>query len=314
MAKNKILIVGANSKTAIALISLFLSETSFELVLFSRSEIDIPLEKNVRAYAFDPLNLKKLKSICYSEKPNVIINTHSYNDVSNKELNRKKVWDANVIVTENLVSVSRVLDCTLIQLSCEQIFNGKERLYTEQSIPDPLNYYGKAKLAAENACLSRHHKSVIVRCCPLYGFNLRDDFYFNIPSFDDFSSKMPINAYNKLYTTPTFVEDLAVLILKIIDKKRFGVYNCGGPTMYSQVEIFLKISEVFNFYDYLMDYHLLNEVSLYPLKMHSSGLINLKAETDLGVKFTSLENGLLLIKYNMRNNKKRIFSKFSYLI
>ena len=67
----------------------------------------------------------------------------------------------------------------LVHLSTDYIFDGKEGPYPEDYKPKPLGYYGKSKLASENAVRIAGIPYAIVR----YGFNLLQfyvSYYFSV--------------------------------------------------------------------------------------------------------------------------------------
>lgn len=306
MTSYKILITGARSKTAQALINFFRNETVHELVLLSKEAKHIDNWGECTKYSVDILDINKLKKICYAEQPDFIINTHSFNNILEAERHKKITWDANVVATENFVSISRVLDCTLIQISCVHIFNGKNSPYFETNAPDPLNYYGKSKHAAENACLARHHKSVIVRCCPIYGYSSFGSNDFLSDTLYSFSKNNSVLFSSTYKFSPTFTDDIARVINKIIDKKRLGIYNCGGPELLSHKDILIKIANIFDINNYTIKN--INHNLLFSIPtIENAGLVNLKAETDLGIRFTSFENGLYAIKNKMQKANNNLF-------
>ena len=53
--------------------------------------------------------------------------------------------------------------CKLIHVSTDYIFDGKNASYSEDSLPSPINYYGKTKLEAENCIRSSQKKYIIIR-------------------------------------------------------------------------------------------------------------------------------------------------------
>ncbi len=305
MTSYKILITGARSKTAESLTRFIRFETLHDLVLLSRNSGKLDDDSEITKYTVNLNDIKELKKICYSEKPDFIINTSSFNNAALAEKQKKKAWDANVVAVENLINVSRVLDCILIHLSCFHIFNGHNSPYTESGIPDPLNYLGKSKHAAENTCLARHYKSVIVRTGPVYGYSSYGMHGFAAEAVKEFNSGKKVKVSRDYHSSPSFTDDIARVILKIIDKKRIGIFNASGPEILSHKSINEKIANTFNLDGNQIEELPHEKVFPYPF-IKKGGLVSLKAETDLGIKFTDFENGLLAIKYKMQKGKKRL--------
>ncbi len=99
---------------------------------------------------------------------------------------------------------------------------------------------------------------------------------------------------------PTYLDDLAGAISRIVQLEKTGTYNIGGSELLSRYEFTQKIAEFFN-----LDFSLvkqivtkdLNQPAPRPLK---SGLINLKAETELGYKPRLLNECFQLMQKSWR--------------
>jgi dTDP-4-dehydrorhamnose reductase len=115
------------------------------------------------------VDFKRVKEICNKERPYYIINCSSVNDILYSEKNRKICSDVNTMSYDNILSICRVIDSNLIMPSCDFIFNGKYGPYSEDKHPDPVNYIGKTKHAAENNCRAGTINLSIVRISMLYG-------------------------------------------------------------------------------------------------------------------------------------------------
>jgi len=77
--------------------------------------------------------------------------------------NREEAWKINVTAVENLAEASRKVSAQLIHVSTDYVFDGKNGPYDEIARPNPLGYYGKTKLASENAIISAAIQHTIVR-------------------------------------------------------------------------------------------------------------------------------------------------------
>ena len=64
---------------------------------------------------------------------------------------REACWKVNVEAVETLAQQCNDTGARLIQLSTDFVFNGLDGPYEESARPDPVNFYGKSKQAAENA-------------------------------------------------------------------------------------------------------------------------------------------------------------------
>jgi dTDP-4-dehydrorhamnose reductase len=98
---------------------------------------------------------------------------------------------------------------------------------------------------------------------------------------------------------PTFVDDLVQGISKVIEYNKTGVYNIGGKEFLSRYEFSEIIADFFELDKNLLKpitTEELNQPARRPLK---SGLITLKAETELGYKPHSIKESLAIIKKDL---------------
>jgi dTDP-4-dehydrorhamnose reductase len=304
MKDKKILILGSSSKLGEALAYTISSESDHPLVLLSS---DFNFKSNIKSatvHKCNVLDFKKVKVICYEEKPYYIINCASVNDILYSEKNRKICSDINVMSYDNILSICRVIDSNLIMPSCDYIFNGKYGPYSEEKHPEPVNYIGKTKHAAENNCRAGTINLAIVRTSFLYGLSSYNKGGFINETIEQLKSGKIIQLPDDHFFTPTFAEDAARVILKLIEKNRKGIYNAASNEMLSLYQIASKIAEVFGFDKENVKKIPPDKYKLKDLLPKKAGLISLKAETELGIKFSSLEEGLSVIKFKKKLNRE----------
>ncbi len=306
-----ILITGATAKSAEAITRVLYAETDWNIFLLSSGTEFKKNNYRIKSYNCDYFDLAKLKKIIYELKPDVIINCAAYTDVDGCEVNRKLASDLNTVFVENLTSICRVIDAHLITFSTDYIFDGKKGPYDEDAYPNPLNYYGKTKHSAENACKVGLTRSTIIRTNVVFGVSS-----YNKPNFiswliDKFQEDKEFNVITGQYCNPTITDDLAQAVLKIILKQRFGVYNVAGTTVMNRFEISQRVAKVFGFDPSLafpVDPKTLVQKAVRPNK---AGLIVLKAQTDLNCNFADLDSALFSYKYQINDNQK-FYSSFLY--
>jgi dTDP-4-dehydrorhamnose reductase len=201
---------------------------------------------------------------------------------------------------ENVADVCRRLNIPLIQISTDYVFDGTHGPYTETDTPNPINYYGRTKLAAENVCHRTPIAHAIIRTMWLYG-----DSEGGRSTFVDWTLKMlagdnDFGVVTDEIGNPTITDDLAYAIIKILELKKRGTYHVAGPDLQSRWEFAEEIAEVFGYGDREikpMTTHDLKRNAKRPLV---SGLITLKAQTALGIQPTSTISGLTLLRTIMQ--------------
>ena len=306
----KILITEAYNIAGDSLLRLMKSETNFDIYLLSEKAKEQYHNGNIHLYPCNILNFKVVKDIAYKIKPDFIINTLDYGDLQNN--NHKKIWDTNVFAFENICSIARVLDCHLITISNDFVFDGEKGLYSEQDKPCAISYYGTSKHAMENTCLINVIKCTIVRASLLYGYNFYGYQLLNTNLIYTLKAKREHEISGNYYTNPCLADEFAYAVIKIIEKRRTGIYHVSGSEYLSISDFTVKVA-IANMLDPGM-IKVIPEKQIQrnpeeddyippkknPMKF---GLVNYKSETDLGIKFSNIDSGLMAMKHYIYGEK-----------
>lgn len=142
----------------------------------------------------------------------------------------EKVRSVNVEGTKNIAEVCKVIDCKMLYLSTDYVFNG---LGTTPWEPDcksyqPLNVYGKTKLAGELAVSSLLSKYFIVRIAWVFGLNGKN---FVKTMINVGKNRDEVKVVCDQIGTPTYTRDLARLLIDMCESDKYGYYhatNEGG--------------------------------------------------------------------------------------
>lgn len=294
IVKTRILIIGSNGMLGQRLTEHFSESNQFELLAASAEEESFI--KGVEYKALDMTHKNKVKDLILDFFPDFIINAAAYTNVDKSESEKEIAWKINVNGVENIALYSWTIDAHLIHLSTDYIFDGKSGPYTEDDKPFPINYYGRTKLAAENSIRTSGVRFTIIRSNVLYG-----PVKFGRPDYvrwviDSIKTGKEIRIVTDQYNNPTYIDDICSAINKVIEYKKEGIFNIGGFEVISRYQFTLRIADYFSLDKSLIKPILteeLNQPASRPLK---SGLINLKAETQLGYKPISIEETFELIK------------------
>lgn len=291
--KNRILIVGANGLLGQRLISFYASRKQVELL--GCSVEDKPLYDDIPYVQCDITSRENVKKVLFDFYPDVVVNAAAFTNVDLSEKERETAWKINVKGVEYLAEACRTIDAKIIHFSTDYLFNGHNGPYDENAKADPLGYYGRTKLASENALKIGGVIYAIIRTNVLYGIaNSRPDFVRWV--INNLSDNKQIRVVHDQINNPTYVEDLVHAINKIIEFNKFRLYNIGGKDFLNRFEFAGLIADYFNLDKTLIvpiTTEELKQLAKRPLK---SGLITYKAETELGYKPHSIIETLAVIK------------------
>ena len=297
LVKRRIIIAGGNGMLGQRLIEFYNKLNDVELISTSVEEKSV--FDDVDYVQADISNRNEIKKVVYDFCPDFIINAAAYTNVDKSESERELAWKINVKGVEYLSETARVLDSHLIHISTDYIFDGRSGPYTENDTPNPLGYYARTKLASENTLKISGCKNTILRTNVLYGTAKysRPDFVKWV--VESLRANKEIRIVDDQINNPTFIDDLVQGINKIVELRREGIYNIGGNEFLNRYEFTLMIAEYFK-----LDKNLvkkikteeLNQPARRPLK---SGLITIKAQSELGYKPHTINQALKLMKLEL---------------
>lgn len=182
--------------------------------------------------------------------PDVVVHCAAWTAVDLAEDDDKvdRVRMVNATGTENIALTCRKLDCKLVYLSTDYVFDGEG---TEPWQPDckdyrPLNVYGQTKLEGELAVANNLEKFFIVRIAWVFGINGKNFIktMLNLGKTHD-----TIRVVNDQIGTLTYTYDLAKLLVDMIETDKYGYYhatNEGGYVSWYEItkEIFRQAVEL----------------------------------------------------------------------
>lgn len=180
----------------------------------------------------DITDRQSVEKVIGKEKPNAVIHCAAWTavDLAEDEDKIDSVRNVNVGGTKNIADACKAIDCKMIYISTDYVFDGQG---TEPWKPDckdyaPLNVYGQTKLDGELAVAGTLDKYFIVRIAWVFGVN-GNNF---IKTMLNVGKKYEqITVVNDQIGTPTYTYDLARLLVDMVETEKYGYYhatNEGG--------------------------------------------------------------------------------------
>lgn len=165
-------------------------------------------------------------------RPDALIHCAAWTavDAAEDEDKQRKVRAINADGTKYIVRVCKELDCRMMYISTDYVFDGQGTKPWEPDCKDyhPLNVYGQTKREGELAVAETLEKYFIVRIAWVFGAN-GNNF---IKTMLNIGKKYDtIRVVNDQIGTPTYTYDLARLLVDMVETERYGYYhvtNEGG--------------------------------------------------------------------------------------
>ena len=173
-----------------------------------------------------------VRDVLMQVKPDVVIHCAAWTavDLAEDEDKKGKVRAINADGTRNIANICKELDCKMIYLSTDYVFDGQG---TEPWKPDckdykPLSVYGQTKLEGELAVSGTLEKYFIVRIAWVFGLNGKN---FIKTMLQVGKNHNEVRVVNDQIGTPTYTYDLSRLLVDMAETEKYGYYhatNEGG--------------------------------------------------------------------------------------
>ena len=182
--------------------------------------------------SLDITNKNAVEQILEQIHPDVVIHCAAWTAVDMAEDDDKveKVRAVNAGGTENIALVCKKLDCKMVYISTDYVFDGQGETPWDPDCKDykPMNVYGQTKLEGELAVSRNLDKYFIVRIAWVFGVNGKNFIktMLNVGKTHD-----TVRVVKDQIGTPTYTYDLARLLIDMVETEKYGYYhatNEGG--------------------------------------------------------------------------------------
>ena len=132
------------------------------------------------------------------------------------ETEQDLAYSVNALGPKYLAIAAEKIGAKLIHISTDYVYDGQARVpYTEQAIGNPINVYGKTKLAGDNFVMQNSSKSFILHTAWVYGKG--KNFVKTMLKLADEGKKLRVVADQIM--TPTSALELARLIIYLMETR-----------------------------------------------------------------------------------------------
>ncbi len=220
-----------------------------------RPDKDLPGEFR----ALDLLDKEATLRVIAEVKPDVVVHAAIINDLPRIYKERELAWDVYVEATRNIVDAANAIDATLVYVSTDWVFDGTQSGATEDTPPNPVNYYGFLKAAGEIVTLERARKPVVARIAGVNGEhwarsvgaqrqnpglgNYVAALVETLSAGKEFSVWMGEGINER--GTPSLASECGEMILLLAQAGARGVFHCCGGESVTRLELARTAVDVF---------------------------------------------------------------------
>lgn len=228
----KYMITGGSGQLAKAFIKKFM-QSNIDFIAPDKKTLDIT-------------DKEKISTVFSQYRPDIVINCAAYNNVEYAQQDNSSAFLINSTAVANLVEESKKYNAKLVHFGSDYVFDGeKNDLYTENDKTNPLNEYGKSKLAGEKEAL-KYDNALICRLSWVIG-NGQQNFLFKLSGW--LKNNKIVKVSEDEVSVPCFTFDIVYTVIKALEKGLSGLYhltNSGFASRYELAEEYVKINNLDN--------------------------------------------------------------------
>jgi len=187
---------------------------------------------------------KRVIEVMEKHKPDLVIHLAAETNVDRCQIEPERAHRINASGTSNLALACKGLGASMVYLSTGEIFDGdKLTPYVETDQPNPVNVYAQSKLDGEIAVRAALTKYFIVRSGWLFGGGGKDAKFVG-KIIKILETAQEVKAVDNIFGSPTYINDLASNILRLVDSGKYGLYHMCNKGFVSRYDMARKIVEV----------------------------------------------------------------------
>jgi dTDP-4-dehydrorhamnose reductase len=207
---------------------------------------DEPVEVDgAQTVGFDMADRKACVRAAMEFEPDVVV--HAAGGVALSRFEREPyIAQLDYVGTEHTLAAARAVRARYVLVSCDWVHSGYRPAglrFSESDLPDPVNAYGRSKLACEEATMRSNVRWLITRPGDVYGVNVSRPVRGEARARYVWEhSGLPLRLVKRmrdhtalpapagLQRSPTYAWDYAQRLCELVAQGCEGVYNMGGPS------------------------------------------------------------------------------------
>ncbi|MGB9521465.1 MAG: SDR family oxidoreductase, partial [Anaerolineales bacterium] len=226
---------------------------------------------------------KLIETVC----PDWIINCAALADLDACETNPPLAKKLNTDLPAKLATHVARGGARLLQISTDAVFDGQRGHYREEDEPHPLSVYAQTKLDGERAVLAIAPQSLVVRV-NFFGWSLSGRRSLAEFFFSNLQAGKTVMGFTDVYFCPLLVNDLAYLLLQLMNSNRSGLYHVVAPQAISKYEFGVAIARQFGFDERLIQPTNLAQANLKAARAPNMTLDTSKLQRELSVTLPTI--------------------------
>jgi dTDP-4-dehydrorhamnose reductase len=184
---------------------------------------------------------------CIREQaPDVVFYPAGFTWVDGCERDRDRAYAANLEEPLNLARTAAAINARFVYFSTDYVFDGADGPYTEESPPNPLSVYGRAKRDAEVA-LARElgDAQLTIRTAWVFGPE-RQGKNFAYQLMRTLGGAQPLVCPGDQVSSPSYGPDVARATVLLVEEQQSGLIHVAGPEVIDRPQFARAIASAFD--------------------------------------------------------------------
>lgn len=285
---NKIIVVGGNGFVGGVISTM--AHRNWQVTVFDHQ--DKPIHDNIEFYQIDITDKDQLFSAVKEINPDVVVNVAAISKIDFAEKNQELTHSVNTEGAANIAESCNRVQSKFIHFSSDAVFDGEKDVYTEEDIPNPVNYYGKSKAESEQRVRDLHDNSVIVRISLVMGYPVKEGNAFFLALKKKLSNEQNLEVPENEIRTPVDVITLAEAVLELAHNDFKSTVHIGAIESINRYELSRRVASAMGFSPELIkSKSKVSDPNRAP--RHKNGIISVsKAQKLLNTRMLSINEGI----------------------
>ena len=260
--------------------------------LYYAHPIHVP---GVQTKRVDLTSASDTSSVIRHFRPQAIIHCAAATNVDWCEDHPRESEQINVGASCLLAELAAELNCQLIYVSTDSVFDGSQGNYSETDEPHPINIYAHSKLRGE-AETQRQRTGAIIARVNIYGWNAQPKQSLAEWVLLRLQAGQRVPGFTDVIFCPMLVNDLAEVLFSMLEAGLGGVYHVVASERISKYELARRIAIQFGFDPEMVFATTVADAHLRAPRPRNLSLNTAKVQSALGSPMPDVISGLRSFK------------------
>ncbi len=284
----RLLITGASGLLGANLV-LAAHEEDEVIAVYHRHPIEL---EGVPSLSADLCQPGRAKELFNRFQPDWVIHCAADTSVDELEDDPERAFRMNRDMAGNVAEAAKETGAKLVHISTDAVFEGREGPYREGDPTEPVNVYGKSKLAGEHAVQVVCPESLIIRT-NIFGWNAQPKTSLAEWFLEQLKAGNTCPGFIDIKFSPLLVNDLGKLILAMLSEDLSGVLHVPGADCISKYDFGISIARLFGYNPDQIIPTVADDLGFIAPRPARTCLLGHKIERALGIQLPAIEDGLI---------------------